>query len=357
MKNPRSRHPQDTLSLYLATILPIDPRRLTVLAALILAMIEKRTVCLAQLVSCIRLVGSDETIYQRLKRFAQFDWTDQQLFTARIVLSHFRDDAELVLILDRTNWKWGKADLNFLILSVMWKSFSFPLAWQVLPHSGNSNTATRIALLESVLPLMQGKSLALLADREFIGKEWFGALKRLGIKPTIRLRATTKVDGIEVWAYFKKLQPGELRIWHAPTMIYGVRLRVLACQNLHGQTLYLAYHGWGTQAIKRYAWRWNCENMHQALKGRGFDLEATRLTEGTRVSLLFGVVSLAFIWCCLSGDFVATKSPPKVLKHGYPAKSLFRVGLDALQSALSSRPKTKSASRPSFQRLLATFDP
>lgn len=334
----------------------MDPRRLTVLAALILAMIEKRTVCLAQLVSCIRLVGTDETIYQRLKRFAQFVWQDQQLWTARLVLSHFRDDAELVLILDRTNWKWGKADLNVLILSVMWKSFSFPLAWQLLPHGGNSNTATRLALLESVLPLMQGQRLALLADREFIGQEWFQGLKRLGIQPTIRLHVTTKANGVPVWAYFKKLQPGELRIWHVPLTVYGVRLRVLACQNLHGQTLYLAYHGWGTQAMTRYAWRWNCENMHQALKGRGFDLEATRLTEGTRVSLLFGVVSLAFIWCCLSGDFVATKFPPKTLKHGYPAKSLFRLGLDALQSALSSKPK-KSASTTSFHLLLATFDP
>ncbi|WP_019009221.1 IS4 family transposase [Deinococcus aquatilis] len=356
MKATRSRLPEDTLSSYLATVLPIDPRRLAVLAALILAMIEKRTVCLAQLVSCIRLVGTDETIYQRLKRFAQFAWTDQQLLTARLVLSHFRDDAELVLILDRTNWKWGKADVNFLILSVLWKSFSFPLAWQVLPHSGNSTTATRVALLESVLPLMQGKTVALLADREFIGKEWFQTLKRLGIKPTIRLHVTTKADGIEVWAYFKKLHPGELRIWHTPMTVYGVKMRVLACQNLYGQTLYLAYHGYGTQAIRRYAWRWNAENMHQALKGRGFDLEATRLTEGTRVSLLFGVVSLAFMWCCLSGDFVATKSPPRILKHGYPAKSLFRLGLEALQSALSSRPKGNSPSRPSFQQLLATFD-
>lgn len=357
MKNTRNRPPQDSLCALLTTHFPLDPRRLTVLAALILAIIEKRTVCLFQLVVCIRLVGTDETIYQRLKRFVQFDWADQQSMLARFVLGFFRNQDDLVLILDRTNWMWGQRDLNLLILSVMWKSFSFPLAWTVLPHGGSSSSAVRIALLESVVASLQGKRLALLADREFIGRDWFLALQRLGIKPTIRLHATTRVNGIEVRACFQKLQPGELRRWHCAITVYGVRMRVLACKNLHGEILYLAYHGWSTQAIDRYAWRWNAENMHQALKGRGFDLEATRLTDGDRLSLLFGVVALAFIWCCVSGDFVATKSPPKTLKHGYSAKSVFRVGLDALGVVLSRRPPHKHASRPTFLQLLATFDP
>jgi hypothetical protein len=357
MKNTRNRPAQDSLSGLLAAHFPIDPRRLTVLAALILAIIEKRTVCLFQLVVCIRLVGTDETLYQRLKRFVQFEWADQQSLVARFVLGFFRDRDQLVLILDRTNWKWGQRDLNLLILSVMWKSFSFPLAWTVLPHGGSSSTITRVSLLESVMPLLSGQRLALLADREFIGQEWFRALKRLGIKPTIRLHATTRVNGVEVWACFKNLQPGELRRWHGAMTVYGVRMRVLACKNLHGEILYLAYHGWSTQAINRYAWRWNAENMHQALKGRGFDLEATRLTDSDRLSLLFGVVTLAFVWCCVSGDFVATKSPPKTLKHGYSAKSVFRLGLDALGAALSNRPRQKTSSKPTFLRLLATFDP
>ncbi|UBV45223.1 hypothetical protein LAJ19_20690 (plasmid) [Deinococcus taeanensis] len=74
MKNTRNRRPQDRRCVRLTTHFPIDPRRLTVLAALILAIIEKRTVCRFHLVVCIRRVGTDETIYQRLKRFVQFDW-------------------------------------------------------------------------------------------------------------------------------------------------------------------------------------------------------------------------------------------------------------------------------------------
>ncbi|WP_161880479.1 hypothetical protein [Deinococcus alpinitundrae] len=88
---------------------PIDPRRLTVLTALILAMTEGRTVYLDQLVSRIRLPGSEETLYQRLKRFVQFDWPAQQQLIAALILNHLQHEPELILIMDRTHWKWEAA--------------------------------------------------------------------------------------------------------------------------------------------------------------------------------------------------------------------------------------------------------
>lgn len=44
-----------------------------------------------------------------------------------------------------------------------------------------------------------------------------------------------------------------MRVWHKPTHVYGVTLRVLACQNAFGQTLFLAYQGHAEKALKRYA--------------------------------------------------------------------------------------------------------
>lgn len=64
----------------------------------------------------------------------------------------------MLLVLDRTNWKLGQQDINILLLSVRWQTFNFPLVWTLLPHSGNSNMATRIALVERLLPLLQGKT-------------------------------------------------------------------------------------------------------------------------------------------------------------------------------------------------------
>lgn len=352
MKNTRSRPPQFSLCALLAHHFPFDPRRLTVLSALILAVIQARSVVLYQLVQIVDLPGSDDTVYQRLKRFVQFEIPD--LLVARFVLAHLQDEQQLLLVLDRTNWKWGSTDINILLLSVRWQTFSFPLVWTLLPHSGNSNMATRIALVERVMPLLEGRKLLLAADREFIGKEWFTALRRLNISPVIRLRADSVVEGSPIWVRFKKLRPGEVRVWYKPVHVYGVTLRVLACKNAFGQTLFLAYQGHAGPALKRYALRWTAENMHQALKSRGFFLESTHLTQPARVSTLLAVVALAFVWCCLVGEFEEQRDPSRCLRHGYPPKSLFRRGLDALRTVLS---KSKNTSGRAFPLFLATFDP
>ena len=352
MKNTRSRPPQSSLSAVLAQHFPLDPRRQTVLSALILAVIQARSVVLYQLVQIVDLPGSDDTVYQRLKRFVQFTLPD--FLVARFVLAHLQDEQQLLLVLDRTNWKLGCADINILLLSVRWQTFSFPLVWTLLPHSGNSNMATRIALVEQVMPFLQGRKLLLAADREFVGRDWFVALRRLNISPVIRLRADSVVEGSPVWVRLKKLRPGEVRVWYKSVYVYGVTLRVLACKNLHGQTLFLAYQGHAGPALKRYALRWTAENMHQALKSRGFFLESTHLTQPARVSTLLAVIALAFVWCCLVGNFEEQRDPSRRLRHGYPPKSLFRRGLDALRTVLS-KPKTSSGRE--FFLFLATFDP
>ena len=106
MKDTRSRPAQSSLTALLAEHFPLDPRRLTVLSALILAVIQARSVVLYQLVQIVDLPGSNDTVYQRLKRFVQFALPD--LLVARFVLAHLRDEQQMLLVLDRTNWKLGR---------------------------------------------------------------------------------------------------------------------------------------------------------------------------------------------------------------------------------------------------------
>ncbi|AFD27476.1 Transposase, IS4 (plasmid) [Deinococcus gobiensis I-0] len=108
-----------------------------------------------------------------------------------------------------------------------------------------------------------------------------------------------------VWAVFKNLQVGEVRVWHRQTRIYGVNLRVAATKNAAGDMLYLAYRGHALPNMRRYALRWQTENLHAALKTRGFNLEDTGLTRPERVSSLLTVISVAFIWACVTGEVVA----------------------------------------------------
>lgn len=334
MKTPKSRYPHDTLQTALRSAFPLDARRLVVFTALILAVIQARTVVLYTLKNHVPLDGSASTRYQRLLRFVQFTIPDP-LF-ARFALS-FLPQGPLDLILDRTNWKLGRQDINILLLSAVWNGFSLPLMWTLLPHGGASDQRTREALVERFLLACPTRPVqALLADREFIGDHWFKFLHQHSIAPCIRLpaRATIGGHGLPVWAVFKKLRPGEVRVWPRQTLIYGVRLRVAATKNASGETLFLAYRGHVGPNLDRYAQRWQTENLHAALKTRGFNLEDTGLTRAERVSTLLVVVSVAFIWACVTGELLATRTIINVKKHGHRAVSVFRLGLDHLQDLL-----------------------
>jgi len=85
------------------------------------------------------------------------------------------------LTLDRTNWRWGKKNINILVLAVVYKGIAIPIYWLLLNKRGNSNTRERIALLKRFIKHF-GKTriIRLLADREFIGKDWFAWLKQEG---------------------------------------------------------------------------------------------------------------------------------------------------------------------------------
>ncbi len=179
-------------------------------------------------------------------------------------------------------------------------------------------------------------------------------LDQHGIAPCVRLPATATVGkgNLPVWACFKKLQTGEIRRWHRRMVIYGVSLRLCATKNSVGEVLYLAYRGHASINLRRYAQRWQAENLHAAVKTRGFNLEDTGLTQVERVSTLLACVSAAFIWACATGQVLAAQQPVERKKHGYRAVSVFRLGLDRLQDLLLH---PSSSSRQALRLLISSF--
>ncbi|ENW83839.1 hypothetical protein F908_00738 [Acinetobacter sp. NIPH 284] len=82
-------------------------------------------------------------------------------------------------------------------------------------------------------------------------------------------------------------------------------------------------------AIRDYALRWEIETLFSCLKGRGFNLENTRLTDPRRV------LAIGFCWCYLTGEWQHDqKKAIKLKKHGRLSLSLFRYGLDYVQMAI-----------------------
>ena len=97
------------------------------------------------------------------------------------------------LIVDRTNWKFGKKNINLLTIGALCQNIFMPLMWTQLNKQGNSNFKDIKKLITQLLKLLKrnnrnSKGLILLADREFIGADWFKYLATNKLSFVIRLR-------------------------------------------------------------------------------------------------------------------------------------------------------------------------
>lgn len=71
----------------------------------------------------------------------------------RLLVIHFYGgEGEIKLILDRTNWQLGSQNINILAIGLLDKTGIFiPLVWDDLGYKGNSDSQTRINLIDQLL--------------------------------------------------------------------------------------------------------------------------------------------------------------------------------------------------------------
>ena len=101
---------------------------------------------------------------------------------------------KLIRVMDRTNWKFGKNNINILMLGVSYQNIAIPLMFRMLDKQGNSNTNERIALMQDFMDWLGRDSIdCLLADREFIGDRWLGFFNENHIRYHIRIHNNFKV--------------------------------------------------------------------------------------------------------------------------------------------------------------------
>ena len=255
------------------------------------------------------------------------------------------------------NWKFGCKHINYLVVSIAWQGASIPIVWTCLDKSGgNSNAEERIAIMERVLKLIPVAQIdELLADREFIGHEWFKWLDDQGIVCRLRIKDDVKVQGncgkdIKAAQLFWNIKLNQIETWHSKRKISGVYLYIGARRTLEGLLIVVATKKPETM-VEDYYKRWSIETLFGCLKSRGFDLESTHMTDLDRMDKLMGILALAFAWCLIAGHWHYGEAKQLPLnKHLRPAKALFRLGLEMLRRVLKN--ECSKNDRISFQVLL-----
>ena len=315
--------------------------RIKFLARFLLALYGVRCVNLALLASAFGGHAKEASNYKRLQRFLrEFELPYAQLASFLVKLLGLA--GPYTLALDRTNWQVGAADINILLLSIVYRGVGFPVVWLVSPWPGNSSTAERKLLLEIFFDLFGAPKIAiLLGDREFVGKEWFGFLKQHQVKFQMRLKKDTQVRNgrgqfVQAWRLFAHSGVERLLVIPEARKLWGLELFLSGCYLGNGEYLILVSPEYLAAPQHEYKKRWGIESLFGALKSRGFNLEETRLQDPARLEKLLALLALAFTWAFVVGEWQAAIKELKLKKHGYPPQSIFRLGLNILSRLVTN---------------------
>jgi hypothetical protein len=326
--------------------------RLETLCMLVVGMVGGRTVNLTHVASAGARGVQIASTYRRLQRFFQHvdlgpDWT------VTIIARLIDRSCDWTLALDRTSWKIGARDVNYLVLAVVTRRFRVPLFWTLLDGRGNSGTAARIALMQRYLAHFPASSVRiLLADREFIGAEWLKYLNDNNIRFAIRLREDLRVtcdDGFDLTLLARLNRAGRTRFFEARVgtredAAAGDAPRLhFAAKRLKGEWLIVVSNIPGDKALAAYRKRWAIECLFGDAKTRGLNIEDTRLTDPRKLALLMALVALAVVWAGRVAADLIGRGAPKRKPHGYLAQSWFRAGFDRLRNLLASEPQAAVA--------------
>ncbi len=264
------------------------------------------------------------------------------------------------MVMDRTNWKIGKININVLFVGLLLPNGIFiPIIWKNLDKRGNSSQKERMDLMDRFCKVWHNHTniqITLLADREFIGLNWFSFVRDLDWSFVIRLRHQDYLSQVAV-ALNKTTYKTE-RLLERKVKRNGFFQSKI---KLNGQDLFYTVYPNTTkrknkskgekfmillsnfQDLERidqaYRYRWGIEVFFYHCKTNGFNLEDLNLKQLHKAQLIMGLAAIAYILCILNGLICQRTKKVKVYLKNYQDKkarsiSLFRLGYDELKSSV-----------------------
>jgi len=240
---------------------------------IVVGMVSARTVNLSHLATERPGKVQLSSTYRRLQRFFQHVRLEQDRAAPMVEkLCGLKESSKWYLALDRTQWQVGGRDVNYLVLAAVTRRFRVPLMWTMIDGRGNSNTRDRIELMQRYLDLFGVESIRfLLADREFVGREWMDFLCENNIPFAIRLRGDLRVtteegQDLTLDAHLRgRGRGGTLKGWLGMGRDRGRHLLSFAAESLKGgEWLVVATNVKHRAALDAYRRRWAIECVRPA---------------------------------------------------------------------------------------------
>lgn len=318
----------------------INLARIKFICHFICSLCKVQTVNFEKLASGFDTSTKLESSIRRIQRFISGYQLDSNVIAKMIYkLIPKTNNEGFVLSIDRSNWKFGKFNINIFMLGIVYDGVAFPLLFTMLPKRGNSNTNERISLVNRYIRLFGKESIScLVADREFVGQNWMKYLDDNNIEYHIRIRNNFEIfiphknKKVKAYWLFNTLKPQEYKFYSKIAKIKGVYCYISGCKSYKTKNkqeyLIIVSFSKPEKAQKEYKKRWQIEMCFKAMKSSGFDIEKTHLQEIQRIEKLLLLVMIAFVWCYKAGIYLHTMVKSiKTKSHGRKAKSIFKHGL------------------------------
>ena len=279
--------------------------------------------------------------YRRLTRFFA-DWGGEAGFLHEVMRQNLRLLKKVgmrTLVMDGTSWKIGEADVHYMVLSVLVGSVAVPIYWAQLGKAGASSQEERRAMLEKALALFDLKGMTLLADREYIGKNWFKFLKDNQLHFVIRLKMgdyEAEVNAEQGSPYYRMYHKcaAKDKLFKKHVLLDGEAFTVAMMPNPKNDAkepvfIFLTTLPSPKNAAERYVKRWKIECLFKHLKTNGYNLEDLNLKDPGKNRLMLAIVAAAYILAIREGLRRKERIPKNRYADGseWPEVSIFREGL------------------------------
>lgn len=312
------------------------------IADFMVAMWLARTVNLSQMANYSTRAGKmvKDHIYRGYQYLVHKFSISQELLATGILkmFGLLLPSCQILLALDRTNWQYGGKDINLLVLSVVVNGCGVPLFWIELDGRGNSDTDERKQVIDRFINTFGANKIRyILADREFIGNDWFDYLAQNAVKFIIRIKGNMLVeynnDMISSSVLCKAANVTNILTFNGT--IDNRQLRIQATRSSENELVIVVSNDLvAVNLLELYLKRWAIECLFANLKSKGFNFEDTHFTIHERIDNLTKLIVLASAIALLIGIIRAISHPIVIKKHGYKQHSYFRYGLDLIINQL-----------------------
>jgi hypothetical protein len=307
------------------------------LAMMITGILRGRSGQLRKMANAVQYNGKKESLIDRFRRFVRNEHVKVEVeylpFRQRLLKA--LGQGPIVLMIDST--KLGGHCLC-LMVSVYYKSRAIPLAWVTYKgRKGHSSQAVQLQLFKQVKALLPAEvPVVLVGDGEFDGSEvidWFE--QDSPWRYVCRTDKTNKILYQDQWLGLR-----ELPLTEGQEAFFS-QVRFTENNNIGPVNIMAVWHQarqehWffvtncpsATAAKGFYTLRFTTETLFSDLKGRGFNLDDTRLWQPDRLHRLLLAAAMAYFFMVALGvEAIVSGVFRQLVRTDAFYHSLFQLGL------------------------------